>query len=86
MDKAVTYEYRVAKSVEWKCTRCGEYMLALLWEDTTGRFADELRPLLCPRCASVRDFFQVIAELCEVSRNTAEFIKLTAQLLQFVAD
>jgi DNA-directed RNA polymerase subunit RPC12/RpoP len=82
----MSYEYRVARSAEWKCTRCGEYMLALWWEDDTGRFADEKEPLICPRCASVRDFFRAVAELCEVSRNTAEFMRLTAQLVQAVAD
>ena len=86
MDKAVTYEYRVARSVEWKCTRCGEYMLSLWWEDSTGRFADEKAPLLCSKCASVKDFFRAIAELSDIARSTSEFIKLTAQLLQAVAD
>jgi hypothetical protein len=86
MGTATTYEYRVAQSAAWRCLRCGEHMVSLWWEDATGHFADERVPLLCPRCARIRDFFRVIAELSDISRNTAEFMRLLAQLLQAVAD
>jgi hypothetical protein len=79
------YEYRIARSVRWKCASCGEYMLALVWEDSTGRFVFEDRPLACPRCTTLRGFFGVLAELGGAARSTTEFMRLVAQLLERVA-
>jgi len=59
-------------------------MLALASEDSTGRFVQEERPLLCPRCATLRSLFSALAELDDVARSTAEFMRLTAQLFQAI--
>jgi hypothetical protein len=86
MCTTTAYEPRVRRSVTWKCTKCGEYMVSLWWEDDRGYFADEREPLLCPQCATVRDFFWAVAELSDTARSVSEFIKLLTQLMQFVAD
>jgi len=61
-------------------------MIALMYEDDTGRFVQEVEPLLCPRCSSVRTFFSALTELGERARSAAEFMNLLAQLLREVAE